>query len=237
MRHVCVCILIVLATDARGAADTLSVEQVRVVRDAVYDGKIIVYSSEELIDQYLYVPEPLTKLYKKHPSPVLDILFSIAEWGNPRDSILAAGYAFELLGGPGDGVACVNNFDKKRYDSLDTNWHRTPRALDEEAARAAQQAIAYGPKTRTGGRCSEKALAFLGASARRPTDPCCKPRRNHDGQSFPGFDEALALSTRAAARSTRRSSHRPMCFLPAACRHASPGCGAAKARAFIAREA
>ena len=111
--------------DRNGLLDN---EKEKVVRDAVYNGKTLLYSPEERPwDRVLRFPEPLTQLYNQHPQAVLHLLLKIMEGGRPTDSVLAAGYAISLQAGPSVGRVCVENFDEKTFDTLDNDWRTTPR--------------------------------------------------------------------------------------------------------------
>jgi hypothetical protein len=108
----------------------------KVVRQAVYDQPPTVEPVPQKDSQgrtvnvpitILVVPKPLAELYKRHPRPVLELLLRIMDGANPRESSLAAGYAMELLGGPGRGLVCVEFFNKDTYDAVDKDWEKTPR--------------------------------------------------------------------------------------------------------------
>ena len=105
----------------------LTADQMRVVREAVYAREASIVTDRRTFIRSLLMPEPLGTLYKQNPQPVLELLLVIMEGANPRDSSLAAGYAFELMGGPGRGVVMVEFFDKKTYDTVDKDWETTPR--------------------------------------------------------------------------------------------------------------
>lgn len=66
-------------------------------------------------------------VYKADPKFVVDVLLKIMDEASAEDSVLAAGYAMELVNGPGVGVVCVEHFDKKTYDDIDKDWDKTPR--------------------------------------------------------------------------------------------------------------
>jgi hypothetical protein len=119
--------LLLLTTHLVVADANLTIDEVRAVRDAVYNNNPRLYSPDKSVERFLEVPKALTELYKQNPGQVLDTLSVIMEGGNPKDSILAAGYALELLAGPGHGTVCVDLFDKGTYDSLDKGWKTTPR--------------------------------------------------------------------------------------------------------------
>ncbi len=117
-----------LAADVAPHGEHLSIEEIRVVRQAVYENDALLYSPDRSPEwRLLAVPRPLENLYKKHPAAVSDVLQTIMEGANPRDSSLAAGYAFELFYGPGTGIVCVEFFDKKTYDAMDKDWETSPR--------------------------------------------------------------------------------------------------------------
>jgi hypothetical protein len=109
------------------APENLSIDELRMIRDAVYYRDPILGSRRDETERVLELPEQIQKLFRSHPNAVLDVLASIMEGASPKDSSLAAAYAFELLDGPGVGVVCVDLFDKKTYDVLDKDWSTTPR--------------------------------------------------------------------------------------------------------------
>jgi hypothetical protein len=99
----------------------------KMVRDSVYNNRPLTASPQMDFRSELVMPDELTDLYRKHPQEVLDVLEKIIDGGNPKDSVLAAGCAISLLKGPRVGVVCVDNFDRKTYDTFDTDWEATPR--------------------------------------------------------------------------------------------------------------
>ncbi len=129
---VCIYLLALLTMSAVAEKDeaktALDIDSERVVRDAVYYEEAATFSKRELPGaSMLVVPERLQKVYKEHPEAVVDLLLKIMEGANPRESVLAAGYAMSLLKGPARGAVCVENFEAKKYDSLDKDWRVTPR--------------------------------------------------------------------------------------------------------------
>ena len=82
-----------------------------VVRRCVYNetAKIAAVAPGDFQERLL-IPETLSGLYRQHPSAVLDLLLRIIDGGNPRDSVLAAGYAISSLDGPAVGIVCVHPF-------------------------------------------------------------------------------------------------------------------------------
>lgn len=112
--------------------DGFGADKEKVVRDAVYNNNPLTASPKEDFQSVLVIPKPLAELYKAHPKPVVDMLLKVIDGGRPKDSVLAAGYALELLDGPGGGVVCVDLFyngknAKANYDIVDKNWEKTPR--------------------------------------------------------------------------------------------------------------
>ena len=106
----------------------LNVEDIRLVRSAVYDNEPKEYSPDGRPEErWLEVPKSLSELYKKKPTAVLNFLLVIMEGANPTDSVLATGYAFELLSGYGRGVTCLEIFDNANYDVICKEWCTTPR--------------------------------------------------------------------------------------------------------------
>ena len=68
----------------------------------------------------LWVRQPLLDLYRTHPRPVIELLMRIIDGATPEVSARAAGYAIELLEGPGVGVVVVRLFveDETTYDTV-----------------------------------------------------------------------------------------------------------------------
>lgn len=83
--------------------DGFGPDKEKVVRDAVYNNDPQTVSPKRDFQSVLVIPKPLAELYKTHPRPVIDVLLKIIDGGRPDDSSLAAGYALELLAGPGGG--------------------------------------------------------------------------------------------------------------------------------------
>jgi hypothetical protein len=73
------------------------------------------------------VPDPVPKLYKEHPRAVIELLLRIMDGANPRQSSQAAGYALELMAGPGNGLVCIEFFDPKTYDTVQKDSKTTLR--------------------------------------------------------------------------------------------------------------
>ena len=107
--------------------DELTTEQIQMVRDAVYSKS----ATTEFLRKELYdivpVPKSLIEVYKQKPVKALEVLLLIMDGANPRDSVSAAAYAFELLEGPGAGVICLRVFKSEKYDVVDEDWKTTPR--------------------------------------------------------------------------------------------------------------
>jgi hypothetical protein len=108
---------------------SLSDDDERIVREAVYDGELAITSPPDApFHSMLVVPPTLSEVYKKHPQQVVTLLQAIIEGGSPRDSSFAAGCALSLISGhAGAGAVCVENLDKKTYDRKDVAWNTTPR--------------------------------------------------------------------------------------------------------------
>lgn len=151
MLYIYFCVFLAAPAEGTPSSDKLSLDQIQVIRAAVYDNDAWVGSPERSAERVLSVPPPLGNLYKKRPAAVLDVLLTIMEGANPKDSSLAAGYAVELLEGPGAGVVCVEFFDKKTYDVMDKNWETCPRehwirVLANKSHRGRRQTpYGYGP--------------------------------------------------------------------------------------------
>ena len=112
--------------------DGFGADKEKVVRDAVYNNDPQTVSLKRDFQSVLVIPKPLAGLYKAHPKPVVDVLLKVIDGGRPEDSVLAAGYAIELLDGPGGGLLCVEMFytdkdAKANYDIVDEDWEMTPR--------------------------------------------------------------------------------------------------------------
>jgi hypothetical protein len=106
---------------------TLAPDEEKLIRDAVYGGKLLIAESDRIGHTMIGVPQPVTEMYVKHRHSVLNLLITIAEGGNPRDSVLAAAYSIALLDGPAVAVVCARNFDRAAYDVVDEDWETTPR--------------------------------------------------------------------------------------------------------------
>ena len=103
------------AADVAPHGEHLSIEEIRVVRQAVYENDELCFirlTEAQNGGSWLFRGH-FENLYKKHPAAVSDVLQTIMEGANPRDSSLAAGYAFELFYGPGTGIVCVEFFDRE----------------------------------------------------------------------------------------------------------------------------
>ena len=120
-------VLTVLIMISHGPKTASEVELEQSVRSAVYNKSSQVESPNRDFRDILIVPQPLADSYKKDPKAVLELLLKIIDGANPPESALAAGYAIELLSGPGVGVICVEYFDKAKYDALDKDWKTTIR--------------------------------------------------------------------------------------------------------------
>src|SRR2546427_351434 len=105
-----------MAVPSNHQNEALTPDEERTVRKSVYDGEMLIVSPKMDFQDILVIPKPLTDLYKKRPRAVVDLLLTIMEGGNPRDSVLAAGYAIGLLDDPAVAVVCIDHFDKSKYD-------------------------------------------------------------------------------------------------------------------------
>lgn len=121
----------------------LTPAQDQALRAAVYAGPVETASPKRDFQSILVVPGPVAAAYKAAPRAAAELLLKIAEGGRPADSAAAAGYALELLGGPGAGVAGVEMFDAAAYDAPDKDWHRTPR--EHWLAKAREKLAALPP--------------------------------------------------------------------------------------------
>jgi hypothetical protein len=108
----------------------LTPEEIRIVREAVYDRKAIVATDDKTLIRFVVVPAPLEQLYKERPEQVFALLQKIMDGARPMDSIIAASYAFELTKGRGRGTIVVEYSvpRTKEYDQVDKDWGKTPRA-------------------------------------------------------------------------------------------------------------
>lgn len=107
-----------------------SVEDERTLRNAVYLKDIwttIPREGEWEFTQILVVPKEVTAIYKKDRLAALKVLQKIVEGGNPKDAMLAAGYAISLVRSPAVGVVCVEGRDEAGFDRFDEAWQKTPR--------------------------------------------------------------------------------------------------------------
>lgn len=120
-------ILSLSAITTNAVFTNLDAVQEKAVRDAVYNKNPQVYSPKMDFHSVLAVPEQLTKLYQKHPKAVIEVLQKVVDGGSPKDSATAAGYAIELMKGPGVGVVVLDHYKKDTYDSIDPTWKVTPR--------------------------------------------------------------------------------------------------------------
>ncbi len=120
-------LLILRPIRAMDPKDGLNYDSEKVVRDAVYNNEAATASPKRDGHSVLVMPDALVKVYMANPDDVIKLLLTIEEGGRPKDSVLAAGYAMSLLGGPARGVVCVDNFEESKYDNVDVDWKSTPR--------------------------------------------------------------------------------------------------------------
>jgi len=117
--------LVLLVESTMHAADpmvALDAVQERLVRKAVYEGSSAIQSNLDTlpVQDSLWVPEPLIELYRSHSRPVIELLLRIIDGAEPEVSARAAGYALELLLGPGNGVVVVQHYadNQTTYDTI-----------------------------------------------------------------------------------------------------------------------
>ena len=129
MNSMLLSLLFLVEPKALSDREQLSVEQIRIVRESVYEKLAPIGTDYKTLVRSVLVPADLRELYNKKPEAVLDVLEVIMQGGRPRDSVVAAAYAFELHGREGDGVVVVDFLESrgKEYDKLDRNWKLTPR--------------------------------------------------------------------------------------------------------------
>jgi hypothetical protein len=98
----------------------LNTEQERIVRNSIYEGSSGIETNRQTLLDYLWVPEPLVNLYRKRPRSVVELMLRIIDGASPDVSARAAGYAFELLFGQGNGVIVVQRYaaNPTTYDSV-----------------------------------------------------------------------------------------------------------------------
>jgi len=125
--HCCVSIALAPLIRLPDATAPLKSEDAKAVRSAVYENDPLVGTRDADMLRILDLPEPLRTCYNNNNNATIELLLIIVEGGRPRDSVLAAGYAFELVGGPGRGVACIRVFSEISYDDMDDAWGATPR--------------------------------------------------------------------------------------------------------------
>jgi hypothetical protein len=131
-------LMFLAVADDPGMGETaLTREQIRVVRDCVYEGKATIGVLDRFGSPGLNVPMPLTELYRDKPRGVLEVLLVIVEGANPHESALAAGFALALAKDPGAGAVCIEYVNKDSYDTLDKHWMKTPREHWAELVQAA----------------------------------------------------------------------------------------------------
>jgi hypothetical protein len=104
----------------------LTAEESRAIRQTVYKNTPKVGGTEDFIGA-LMIPDEPKSLYKRKPHQVVNLLLVVLDGASPRDSVLAAAYAMELLGGRGRGVVCIDHFDEDTYDTVLPKWACTPR--------------------------------------------------------------------------------------------------------------
>ena len=104
-----------------------SAEAEKLVRDSVYRFKAVLLVKVARADGAIPIPYRVVDLppqliaqYRVYPGEVLETLRRIVTIGNPRESALAAGYVFSLVGTPSSGVVCIEYFDAKTYDKVDS---------------------------------------------------------------------------------------------------------------------
>jgi hypothetical protein len=130
-------IFLALADDPTMVETPLTREQIRVVRESVYEGKATISAIDRFGSPRLNIPMPLYELFREKPRGVLEVLLVIVEGANPHESALAAGFALELAKGPGAGVLCLEYVNKETYDTVDRHWMKTPREHWADRVRAA----------------------------------------------------------------------------------------------------
>jgi hypothetical protein len=111
------------------AVKSLSAEEERTLRAAVYDRDIAVGVPRDgrwAFLEILHIPDSVCAVYREKPVPTLTLLRDIVRGGNPKDAMLAAGYALALVKGPSAGVVCVRG-PRKLFDRVDKAWKITPR--------------------------------------------------------------------------------------------------------------
>ena len=117
------------APRAKGQPLVIDVGLEKAVRTAVYDHGIVIGTRFDrgLPFDEVGIPKSLKDAYVKRPKAVIELLLTIAEGGEPRDSMKAVAYAISLIDGPGVGVVVVSVFDRAKYDDIDPAWEETPR--------------------------------------------------------------------------------------------------------------
>jgi hypothetical protein len=96
----------------------LTKEEEALIRKLVYEETAILVHPLEgkyALLELLYVPDEITEIYKKCPVGTLGLLLKIIEGGNPKDAMLAAGYALAIAEDPVTGAICTRG----RRDSFD----------------------------------------------------------------------------------------------------------------------
>jgi hypothetical protein len=107
----------------------LSENDERDLRRAVYDHDIITYVPQEgklPRADVLLLRDEVVAIYKKKPLATLRLLLKIVEGGNPKDGMLAAGYAISLVQSPAVAMVCVRR-RQDEFDKVSEGVKTTPR--------------------------------------------------------------------------------------------------------------
>lgn len=152
------CTLGLFAPVPKMTTEPLTVADRAAVRHAVYELELIVHRNQAParpqpgglpvlpLDQ-LQLPEAIVAAGRKNRAETEELLWKIAEGGNPSDSIKAASYLFELVD-PGSGEMITSPFvqviepnQREGWDKLNEFWKKPPRErwlgqLDETRKKA-----------------------------------------------------------------------------------------------------
>ena len=138
------CIPALLAPVPKMKTEPLTAGDRAAVRRAVYELELTVYRDQLPVrpvpgqpavqppDQ-LKLPEAIVAAGRKNRAETEDLLWKIAEGGNPSDSIKAASYLFEMVD-PGTGemitsrlVQAIEPNQREGWDKFNEFWKNTPR--------------------------------------------------------------------------------------------------------------
>ena len=107
------------------AARPTDAELDRAVRAAVYGKEPQTRTRWFSNTTEIVVPKELVAAYTGDPRATTKLLLAIVEGASPGESVLAAEFAFALLGS--GGTVCLGHFNAKTYDDVREGWNVTMR--------------------------------------------------------------------------------------------------------------